>query len=717
MSHSIRTKVTTKFKRTVGNKKSKSILQSLNTKRGPLLCAILTLLTTTRTAIAHASGGAVARRDPNVPIVPLTTKELSTKLTIWLGIFIVLALLHAAEIAITTLYPWKVREFAEEEEKARGPEVSGKKRKRGTFQALNEDITRVLTTILVTSTACSIYATTLFTHLADHIFGAYAERWSAVFLTAVTLFFVELLPKNIGVINAEKVARLMVPPINVLANVVGPLGFALSYLAKSTIRLFGVKTKETSGVSDSELRLIVTGARDSGTIDHSEQEMIKGVLNLQDQKVREIMKPRVEVVAVPKSMSVASVLGVVRESGYSRIPVYDGEIDNIVGIVLAKSVLDFFVKGVLVDRDHRRPASQGSGSANGREEEEEKEEEIANSIGNGEDEAASAAVAMDLSKFPQIDPTTGETMDRYVRSLTGSQLASRMETTIDDAMLIESCYFVPDTANGWSVLQEMRRRRVHMAVVVDEYGGTEGLVSLEDIVEEVVGEIYDEDDENDFVFAEDSITFQEDGTFLIRGDADLEDVDAVLGLSLDEEEVLKEYGTLSGFLCFCAGEIPRMGDFVMSRGWNFEVADGDEKRIFMVRVERLLGFFDKEGGEGEGDGDENLVKGFFNRMNSANDGDNDNDGDADTVEMEVDAAEGKNDGDNVVAVAEAVDSAVAAAELNRAEGMSHADAVSRQARVLNANGADRIERLVEQTEMKVAAVKNEITSSDKPSDE
>mmetsp|Transcript_2491 Transcript_2491/g.5533 ORF Transcript_2491/g.5533 Transcript_2491/m.5533 type:complete len:424 (+) Transcript_2491:795-2066(+) len=423
--------------------------------------------------------------------------------------------------------------------------------------------------------------------------------------------------------------------------------------------------------------------------------MIKGVLNLQDQKVREIMKPRVEVVAVPKSMSVASVLGVVRESGYSRIPVYDGEIDNIVGIVLAKSVLDFFVKGVLVDRDNRRANSQGS-SVNGREEEEE-EESVKFDYANGdeEEEGASAAVAMDLSKFPQIDPTTGETMDRYVRSLTGSQLASRMETTIDDAMLIESCYFVPDTANGWSVLQEMRRRRVHMAVVVDEYGGTEGLVSLEDIVEEVVGEIYDEDDEDDFVFAEDSITFQEDGTFLIRGDADLEDVDAVLGLSLDEEEVLKEFGTLSGFLCFCAGEIPRVGDFVMSRGWNFEVAGGDEKRIFMVRVERLLGFFDKEGGEGEGDGDENLVKGFFNRMNSANDGDNDSDGDADTVEMEVDAAEAKNDAD---VVAEAVDSAVSAAELN-------------------ANEADRIERLVEQTELKVAAVKNEIISSEKPSDE
>ena len=160
---------------------------------------------------AFASGG-MPKRNPDVPIAPLSTNELASKMTIWLGIFIILALLHAAEIAITTLYPWKVREFAEEEEKAASSGQGGRRR-RGTFQALNEDITRVLTTILVTSTACSIYATTLFTHLADHIFGTYAEKWSAVFLTAVTLFFVELLPKNIGVINAEKVARLMIPPM------------------------------------------------------------------------------------------------------------------------------------------------------------------------------------------------------------------------------------------------------------------------------------------------------------------------------------------------------------------------------------------------------------------------------------------------------------------------------------------------------------------------
>lgn len=117
---------------------------------------------------------------------------------------------------------------------------------------------------------------------------------------------------------------------------------------------------------------------------------------------------------------------------------------------------------------------------------------------------------------------------------------------------------------------------------------------MEDIVEEVVGEIYDEDDEEDYEFSEDSITMQEDGSFLIRGDADLSDVDTILGLELSEEDSLKEFATLSGFLCMCAGEIPNIGDFIMSRGWCFEVCNADDKRILQARVERLTGAFDTE---------------------------------------------------------------------------------------------------------------------------
>jgi CBS domain containing-hemolysin-like protein len=568
-----------------------------------------------------------------------------------MGLFTVLALLHAAEISITTLYPWKVREFAEEEEKS-APN------KRGTFKILNEDITRVLTTILVTSTACSIFATTIFTHLAASLFGTRGERYGAVVLTFVTLFFVELLPKSIGVTNAERVARLMVPPINIISTVVSPLGISLSWLSKKTLVLFGMGTKDggAGAVSDSELRLIVTGARDSGTIDHGEQEMIQGVLNLQDQRVKEIMKPRVEVIAVPQTMSVASVLGVVRESGYSRIPVYDGEIDNIVGIVLAKSVLDFFVKGVLVEDDVLKKLSSSKG---------------------GDDSLLSINDTPSPYSEKIAVKVFGKENQSYVRSLTGAELASRMDSSILDAGLIESCYFVPDTANGWSVLQEMRRRRVHVAIVVDEYGGTEGLVSLEDIVEEVVGEIYDEDDAEDFEFSEDSITLQEDGTFLIRGDADLEDCDAILQLHLDEEEALREFATLSGFLCMCAGEIPRVGDFVMSRGWSFEIMHADDKRVLTVKVERLLGAFDEDEEE---ESENQLLRVFLKRKQEA---------EGDTSEF--DDGDGGTDGE----FAEA-------AEITE----SDIDDELRREREANEDAADQVERMVESGERKRELLEN-----------
>lgn len=543
------------------------------------MASFLVLLTTaglfrSAPAFAMAAGGG-----PKGPVAPMTRQETIASIIIWACLFTVLAFLHAAEIAITTLYPWKVREFAEEEEKQ-----NAGKRRRGTFKILNEDITRVLTTILVTGTTAGIYATTIFTRIAASLFGTRGEQWGAVALTAVTLFFVELLPKNIGVTNAETVARLMVPPINLVSTVVSPIGISLSFLAKKTMELFGMHGKDNTGVSDSELRLIVMGARDSGTIDHSEQEMIKGVLNLQSQRVKEIMRPRVDIVAVPKDMSVASVLAVIRESGFSRIPVYDGEIDNIVGIILAKSVLEFFIKGVVVDSKYSKQLS-----------------------GESTEESQNDSTVASYS----LKSLDGQRTQGYVRALTGAELAKRMEVSIDDADLIESCYFVPDTANGWAVLQEMRKRRIHMGIVVDEYGGTEGLVSLEDIVEEVVGEIYDEDDDEDFEFSLDSITLQEDGTFVIRGDADLGDCDVILGLSLDEEETLKEFGTLSGFLCMCAGEIPHVGDFVLSRGWSFEVTNADEKRILSVKVERLIGFFDEEDDNQE----DKAVLGFLKRGN------------------------------------------------------------------------------------------------------
>jgi CBS domain containing-hemolysin-like protein len=625
---------------------------------------------------------AVGGKGAGSVVAPMERKDAFSALALFFGLFIVLALLHAAEIAITTLYPWKVREFAEEEER------TGGRKKRGTFKILNEDITRVLTTILVTSTACSIFATTIFTHLAASFFGSRGERYGAIALTVVTLFFVELVPNSVGVSTAETVARLIVPPVNVIAAVVSPLGISLTWLAKRTLQLMGLKDSREggSGVSDSELRLIVTGARDSGTIDNAKQEMIQGVLNLQDQRVKEIMKPRVEMIAVPKTMSVASVLGVVRESGYSRIPVYDGEIDNIVGIVLAKSVLDFFVKGVLVEdvEVQKKINKKDTFESNDEDDDNEDVDFAQDPEFEGRNVTVNSTTHAVASPYTTAAPVLiqpadgGGQQQKYVRSLTGAELASRMEKDISEAGLIESCYFVPDTANGWAVLQEMRRRRVHMAIVVDEYGGTEGLVSLEDIVEEVVGEIYDEDDDDDWEFSEDSIALQEDGSFIIRGDADLEDCDRVLELNLDEEDALKEFSTLSGFLCMCAGEIPSIGDFVMTRGWSFEIMHSDDKRVLQVKVDRLLGAFSEDSDDAA-----SPLRGFLKRKQKELDKDDD--------ELEGELA---NDADD------------AEEQLSRTINISDSDIEDEinKSRAANIDDAGRIERMVEGAEVKRALV-------------
>ncbi|GMH73856.1 hypothetical protein TL16_g06304 [Triparma laevis f. inornata] len=517
--------------------------------------------------------------------IALSNNARFTLIAIFCSLFILLSLLHAAEIAITTLYPWKVREFAEEEGEG------------SPFTTLNSDITRVLTTILVTSTTASIYATTIFARLASSCFGKAGEKYAALSLTILTLFFVELLPKSVGVSNAELVARKMVPPINVMAGVVAPLGIFLTALAKRTLKLFGLKPGEIEDVSEEELRLIVSGARDSGSIESTEGEMIQGVLDLQDQKIREIMRPRVEIIAIPKEMSVANVLGVIRESGYSRIPVYDGEIDNIVGVVMAKDLIDFFVGGMAVESGRLDKIKMDRLAFEQREMEREME---------GEEARNSPPTYTDtlLSKDPVTVPTpntfgfggTGGSAgtEVVVKALTGAEIASRMTSPINEVTgLIGETYFVPESMIVWNVLQEMKKRRVHLAIVVDEYGGTEGLVSLEDIVEQVVGEIYDEDDDEEEGLAEDAIFLQEDGRFVIRGDGDLPDVLTALSLEV-EEEVLKEYGTLSGFLVFSAGEIPKPGDIILVDKWQFEIIHADERRILEVEVEKME---DEEGGK------------------------------------------------------------------------------------------------------------------------
>lgn len=419
------------------------------------------------------------------------------KFAVWLTLFVASAAFHSAETAITTLYPWKVREFAEEE----GPGSP--------FSVLSKDITRVLTTILLTTTACTIYSAALFTSMATVVLGQKGIAVATVVLTIITVFFGELLPKALGVSSAERVARRLVPPISALATVMAPLGMLLSTMASGTLRLLGFKNTAEGSVSEEELRLIVSGARQSGGIESEEGAMIENVLDLADTRVSEVMRPRVELVALDLNDTLVDVLDVFNQTKYSRFPVYEGEIDNIRGVALTKDLL-------------------------------------------------------------QVVQEKRSLSDTTVKSI------------------VQSTYFVPETMPVWSVLEEMRRRRLHMAIVVDEYGGTAGLVTLEDILEEVVGEIYDEEDEQESRLEEAQIVSEDEAgsSYLVRGSADLEDVAVALGMTLKEEDE-RDFGTISGFICAQAGEIPAVGDVIIVDNLCFTILESDERRILTVRAETV----------------------------------------------------------------------------------------------------------------------------------
>ncbi|GAB0496433.1 hypothetical protein MMPV_007745 [Pyropia vietnamensis] len=424
-------------------------------------------------------------------IKPPTSRPL---VILGVALFFAGAALAAAETAITTLWPWKVRELADKEG-ADSP-----------FAVLEKDLTRFLTTILVATTTATVFSTAMVTELAGELLGTASVGVVTAGMTVVFLFFGEILPKALAVHSPAKVARVMVPAISAISVILYPLGKVLAFFSTLILRLFQVAGESNASVSEEELRLIVAGADRSGSIAKYESQIIQNVLDLEEKAVREVMCPRVDMVAVPSSATLMDLMNVERESHYSRMPVYDGSIDNIIGVVYAKSLLEYLVQ---------QP----------------------------------------------------EELDR--------------RKVLE---LVDTAFFIPESMTVWTVLEQMRKRRLHLAVVVDEYGGTAGLVTLEDILEEVVGEIYDEDD--DVEAERRDLTLLPDGAYAIDGAADLDKVDAALGMALDEEE-LHDYGTISGLVVARMGEIPPCGAQVIVNSVRLTVIDADDRRIVRLRAQAV----------------------------------------------------------------------------------------------------------------------------------
>ncbi|KAE8678044.1 putative DUF21 domain-containing protein [Hibiscus syriacus] len=404
---------------------------------------------------------------PKASMILKMFKEQGLVLTALLSLS---AFFSMAETAITTLWPWKVRELAEKESED------------GVFKMLSSDVTRFLTTILIGTTVVNIGATALVTDAATAIFGEAGVSAATGVMTVAILLLTEITPKSIAVHNPTEVARFVVRPVAWLSVILYPVGRVVTYLSMGMLKILGLKGKSEPYVTEDELKLMLRGAELSGAIEEEEQDMIENVLEIKDTHVREVMTPLVDVVAIDASSTLVEFHNLWLTHQYSRVPAFEQRIDNIVGIAYAMDLLDYVPKGELLE-----------------------------------------------------------------------------STTVGD-MAHKPAYFVPDSMLVWNLLREFRIRKVHMAVVLNEYGGTVGIVTLEDVVEEIVGEIFDENDSKEEIQKKTGyIVMRAEGIFDVDANTSIDQLSEDLNIKMPEEH---QYETVSGFVCEAFGYIPRTGESV-----------------------------------------------------------------------------------------------------------------------------------------------------------
>ena len=495
----------------------------------------------------------------------------------WLMLFSMSALLHSAETAFTKISPWKVKEIVEEE----GTDSP--------YATLAEGSTKMLTTILLTTTSMSIYSTALFVSTMAYIFPKLSLGSITAALTVVTLLFGEILPKALAVSNPEVVVRFAIKPINYIATLLQPLTTAVLLVSNLMLSAVGLKSGEDKVVTEDMLRMMVAEAQrdpESG-IETKEGRMIEGVLDLQEQPVKIIMQPRINMLALPIDCSATEILRCAVESKYSRIPIYDGDIDNIIGVVMTKDLMEYILVpgSTLKDQDvghnNRRSNKKREKDRGGLDK---------NNIKNRNNNI-----------YNNYNQNNNNNNNRNNNNNGGNGFGNTSSNSKDFSSTVQPrtntkwvntkaldlmvpTYFIPETMSTWTALQEMRVRNKHMAIVVDEYGGTAGLVTFEDILEEVVGEIYDEDDAEEKMDDMQTISMDSNGFYTIVGNADLDDVNDALSLNLDEE-LLSDHSTIAGLLVAQAGEIPILSSHVTYAGYVWTVIAVDDRRILRVTAE------------------------------------------------------------------------------------------------------------------------------------
>ena len=406
---------------------------------------------------------------------------MDLKIAIIIACIIMSGFFSATETAFSTFNRIRVKNLAEKGNKRAERVIS-----------LADNYDALITTILIGNNIVNILCAALSTLVFVDILKdnqELATTLSTVVITLAVLIFGEISPKSIAKRRPESFAMFACTPIYMLYI----LFFPLSFIFKKWQNLLGkmFKSDEDKGITEEELVSIIEEAEESGDIDEDESELIKSAIEFNDLEVADIFTPRIDITSLPVDADRDAIEKQFEESGYSRIPVYDGDLDNIVGILYHK---DYY-----------------------------------------------------MTDFDKDSPITE---------------------------ILKPVIFVTKTQKIGDVLKDLQEKQLHLAIVTDEYGSTAGIVTLEDIIEEIVGEIWDEHDERI-----EEIKEIGEGEYIISGKANLEKVFDVFDID-DEPEVL----TVNGWAMTILGRIPQEGDSFTSAGLSVEVLKMNGRRIENLHI-------------------------------------------------------------------------------------------------------------------------------------
>jgi len=398
----------------------------------------------------------------------------------------VAAFFAASEAAIVATN--RIRARALLEKKIRGAER---------LVRLVEDRNRTLTTVLIGSTFVLLAADSLATYLFIRWGVPNAVVWSTVVMTIAILVFGEILPKTVAVSTGDRTALRIAPLLSAVKAALTPLTAAFLWVTDGLVRIFGGHPHGGPYVTEDDIKTLVNVGVEQKVLEEEERELIHSIIEFGDTIVREVMTPRTDMVTVSVTSSPRRALDLVIAEGYSKLPVYDETVDNVIGVVHDRELLIALSNGTIASTNLRT--------------------------------------------------------------------------------LMRPVTLVPENKRISELLREMQRGKYSLAIVLDEYGGTAGLVTMEDLLEEIVGEIRDEHDEGE----EEAIRRLSDDEWVVEAGTNIEDVNNALGITLPHEE----FETIGGYIVGLFGRLPREGEEIdAGNGIWLRVDRTRGRRILAVRV-------------------------------------------------------------------------------------------------------------------------------------